>query len=1434
MEEQIIINTFTGGMDQDSSKLTIANNKALEVYNMRPLTDEGSSNGALVNVRGNAFHINIPDAPRIFKLIDDTISFGIGITFTQDIVTTVGTYTLSFVYDAVNFKEFLDQYQSALILNTDLASLGIRSARPTNEDVLVWLEGGENITSFIAGSGLLDFLYADVVQFPVVIGYTTIRDNVILFTASNDIAGIYGQIWEISYVDAVPSIRLAYHAPINFSKEHPIQAIGRYENPRTRRVYWTDNYNTPRSLNLASIDTMAVSIDTLGLLPSIRFTRPIYGEVSNTGVLPTGVYQYAYRLKSDGLVTRFSPLSQCVHIVVASESSAVYWRINDPNEYIGNTVPSPTNKAIQMSLTNLDIRYETVEIVSIYRTTSTGTPVVRIIEEQFIPTSGSITFTHTGNEIVSEMTIDEFLFLSVNFDKVKTLATKDNRLLLGNVTTSEFTDLRFNCRAYRWNSSQETYVGSGVAADTDWQDIDPFDVNTRQSFKDAINPFNANPNVVTGLQYIYQSDGTTLGGEGPFVKYQFVKQVIEGDTSHSYKIAADQAQTAPFINKARTIVSFDLRDDCAADQNNHWRDFKNPLVNGMVKGYQRGEIYRFALVLYDLAGRPSFAEWIGDIRFPEHYTPDPRFTGISADFHLYKKDGYNDASDLQQGNTLGIEFDITIPSDIREKITGYSVVRVDRTLSDKTRLGDGMLQVLKPNTGGSPNVDPDDCYFIPNVFGNWTPANDISERHVIGYFPEFLFNEHPTYNSGDRLVIHSISEEVPTLKDEVGLRPNCSYYKMWDCQDITVGQTNFYDLEDSTFLGRGQVHQFSGEDKFINYAWNTVDDDIYSAGNHCTYMLLSANLTWGDIYPYGIPSDFTDATHFSKFFATYERRVSDQYGGNTESDRSKNTYITCNNFIKFDAATSTTNQVFEVFGGDTYITFFGNTSGEKNIGNFLLATMPNILYPAALANPSMHGHFFPCETTFNNELRYDYHLANKADYLDSYLFPDVELAGKEGQYAFDMYKREPVYSFMNDTAIVYIPRPFNVDFVQEYDTRVYASNVKINGESTDNWRIFDQTTYRDAEGLYGPINNLIRFQDNIYYFQDKAMGRLLINPRAVVQAVEGTSLELGNGSILHEFDYISTVRGCKHQWAITATDVGIYWYDVLGKAILRLASNGADPISSIAGMSAFVSEKIEGTVLYNDNPILNQGVCASYNSLNKFKEILFTFRSTTGEGDFEVTKNVTLCYIEDEKVRAFTAFYDFHPSIYINTGNTLITPSTNGNSWNDLYLHNVGNYCEWYGITYDCKLSFYTHEAAPYTKIFTNVSWHTECLSAESLTIDAEIELLQNILNETWERVRFSNDTQNTDWITLNTVPLSGNLRRVQREWAMAIPRNKVKPNVTLSGGNIFSPLNLDASRLFKEQLRDKYMRVDLSKSNDSRHKFCAHYVRTFLMPSFR
>ena len=216
-------------------------------------------------------------------------------------------------------------------------------------------------------------------------------------------------------------------------------------------------------------------------------------------------------------------------------------------------------------------------------------------------------------------------------------------------------------------------------------------------------------------------------------------------------------------------------------------------------------------------------------------------------------------------------------------------------------------------------------------------------------------------------------------------------------------------------------------------------------------------------------------------------------------------------------------------------------------------------------------------------------------------------------------------------------------------------------------------------------------------------------------------------------------------------------------------------------------------------------------------------------------KSITVAY--NEITKGFTSFYDFHPSIYINSGSYFITPDTQNPclsgdasfNENKLYLHGVGNYGTFYNLIYQSTVTLISNMESSLTKTFDNISYHMESIWYPFPQTDLNINPVGtnisvntpviDISNNTFNKIRFYTDYQMSDYITLVPGP-TGNIRKKEQEWQMTVPRNIMNEN--LQDADIFNAFNYNPTRQFKDRMRDKYLFVDLI------------YDKTFFRPSYR
>ena len=1540
MPRHKITNTFMKGMNQDKTWTKANPDSYRESANLRPVTDDmGSSTGALATVRGNKFNFEFPDVPNSYLItISDALKDSLNGEPATMTVSIDGT-SFTFSYSANNAKAFYEQLANHI--NTSGYTNGV-TAQHNDSGVAVYsstyvelgvISGGT--TSSGVASPLQQAILGEATSNLEAIGEVELRDSLIIFTTSDNGGS---QIWEVSWntLDEA-ELKLIRHANDNFSKDFDIEAKSRYETNTIQRVYWTDDYNDLRSINVKSSSTF---LDKVDVKPSVKYSIPYPKAISQTGgTLPVGWYSYSYRQKNlGGSETSFSKWSAPFPINTSNEESDDYW------EYTGSLEDEESTKALTVEIPDIDSSFSNIDVVCMYQKDLESAANYFYVVEN-IELAGSTDFEFVHSAVDSTKYIDEAeLFIeSTIFNRCKTITIKDNRLLAGNIKDDSSDANDFDAFAARYPANSNVTRGYDNTVD-------------------KTNPYNKDSNVdKTGSerrglfdseQHKYKKGTSILGGTGENIEYEFITKELKVD---DYILSDTNPQgSAARVNiwKDESFIDSATVNNRTVQMGGYWNSFKNPFIACHFRGYMRSEVYRFGIVFFDKGGKALQVKWIDDIRMPEQKEV-AAFKSDSTGTYAY---------------SLGVKFNVTIPEAIKNRVSGFSIVRAERTKDDETIIGQGYMTDLGAkvmDTRTSLLQSPRNETFLRRVdriieYGG--PAElrkEIKSLHT----PKLLFKDRDRDLKGLKIrpiaAVSPASYAITNSGFNIGVDGNPGGSDKWRwTKFFNVPSLNYYygdndnvdnfkntsaEIEESYFL-LGQSSDrptkninnpfflydgisglvnfaapFGSDDNFNNIAVSGTNQQQFRARGGYAHIVKVDPLKNRDQY-YSSPNSLSQtsnsrilsSSYYSGFFQngnprwwigeaqrrmTFNlyRELSAQYGGASKNDIENTQYISTGHYQPvLDTDVSNTYSC-EVFGGDTYVSVYGqndfithNTTG--GFSTFEFAPEEDEAYG--------NGSFFVIEDKINYDWRQGVNInvvgtqpdfpapgnnfINWTDDLDKLANPNLAIADWESRQN-NHQKFLSLSSFSNLT--------------NEWDNRVWASEAKTNGEPTDSWSDFKVNNLMDVDGNLGPINKLETFNDDVYFFQDRGFGKLIVNPTPVVQASDNISLALGTGKVLHDYGYLSTNIGTKHQWSVFISPSAIYWFDILNKKPYKYASNaGAQELSDIKGMHSFFVDKIDNNLLSIDNPANEKGIRGAYDIINN--EALFTFLepktvykdtsdsynllapSLGGSGglvpegslvEYEGTKNIldedgnvidtvtyyrsfdviksypingsslipnayrTTEYLKErptylqsdftiafsEPMDAWSTFYEFTPTIYFNTRSRFLTPYINYK--NKVYLHNVGQYNKFYGEFFNSVLEIITNEAPDKTKVFDNVSWHTNARTKAG----AKGQTLDQI---TFDSYYCWNDYQHSGLITLDAN--SGTVRRVEREWQAPIPRNVV----TETGSNIdvLNPLNWDLNRMFNDRIRDKYLVQHFEYDGSKSDQFIINYINTYVRTSDR
>jgi hypothetical protein len=593
--------------------------------------------------------------------------------------------------------------------------------------------------------------------------------------------------------------------------------------------------------------------------------------------------------------------------------------------------------------------------------------------------------------------------------------------------------------------------------------------------------------------------------------------------------------------------------------------------------------------------------------------------------------------------------------------------------------------------------------------------------------------------------------------------------------------------------------------------------------------------------------NFFSSNFWHNYLANYTANIPDNsvYGGNSYFSRANTEYIFCNNFFRVSttAATSTI-----VYGGDTVVTlfdnvldFFDNYAGRElcnpTDGNWAQAAPP----PNNCFSPDVYNKWlasiFPVETSvpinyrrvrdklYNDSIQESNiagEVTNRFSRFTKNKNPDistnsVDWGNPNRIEEWETFRLDPVFLY-NYTRSIYrfFPKQPNAIIPDTYDCRIWRSQEKTDGEQVESWSVYKPGLYKDVESAYGPINNLIIFQDKMFYFQDKGFGVAQVDEQKLVKSGDNTAadLVLGSSGILERYDYISTKTGTRHQFSMSVSDYSIIWFDAYARKMYRYKPSGLEPVSDIKGLNAYLYNKLYGVLQTSDNPYRFRGIHSTYDF--RHNEFYMTFLDNSQD----VPLHITLVY--NDLLDGYVGEYTHYPKVYINDKLNIFSPNPNvvlGTEYEELFIHNYGNYVTFYDQSPDfSSLSFILNSNPTIEKVLNNLEFAVEAFKPNRLgTYDPQYDAVAQIdFYDFFDDMRIYDNYQNTDWFTLisNTLDYSGRTNYARKHksiWNTRVPSDRVLDVNT----SIFSPANLSTIKpSMTRRFKDKWFMVELRYNN--------------------
>lgn len=468
---------------------------------------------------------------------------------------------------------------------------------------------------------------------------------------------------------------------LNFSNEYPIKSISSLYKSIDRILYWTDNNEKPKFINLDNLDGFknkqgdwicdAFNINRQATsLPVLQLSSvSSYG-----GNLKLGTYMFFIRyIDYNNHKTDWLSFSNQIPIVDGNLTTGYFNITGNYNAAsdLDRYGVDPTNKIINLSISNLlpeEFKYYQLGVLEYINGTGVIANAYILDKRNF--TKETEIYSYTGNPTaIEEVTIaDEFIIPSVRVEKAASIETIDNRLIFANTSNKQYDWGKFQQAA---NQIEVEYVIKQIVSD------DLNDDSTK------------NPKHYDTSRSLMRGEVYALG-----IVY-FINEMpspvfhIPGRVKDLYSAAYGNTNNSSYTsNETNTPAAIDYWDSDIVSGN-------DTLAFG--NNSERWKVYNTAIKTNELAGQTLNGEEIvasGKLGYYETentYYPDTKDKDGNL---IYPNDGINTlkirhhkmpdtnlephskkVGNLQYIYPLGLNFNnITIPVEYQDVITGYKIV----------------------------------------------------------------------------------------------------------------------------------------------------------------------------------------------------------------------------------------------------------------------------------------------------------------------------------------------------------------------------------------------------------------------------------------------------------------------------------------------------------------------------------------------------------------------------------------------------------------------------------------------------------------------------------------------------------------------------------------------------------------------------------------
>jgi len=1209
-----------------------------------------------------------------------------------------------------------------------------------------------------------------------IVGHTFVGNNDVVIFSINEATGKseIGIVTEgCQYTTLVLSTCLA------LTRLHAVTGIFRIKNGCDRVIYFTDNFNAFRSINLDNLEQYT------NLDGSDNHYSPAYANTNDEwnctlmkhnpnffvpevsldtvqnggGSLLRGTYFFTIRYYD----TEFNPtnwvyMSQAVPIVGGSFSN--YDGVDGGNIDLTGNVLFKENKSILLNISNLDLNFPYYQLGVIEVTNGVQDEGDAFTLEIREINSSTSTYLYTGaSTSKTPSTIDELVINSVIFNKVKTVAQIDNRLVLGNTQEDnrDWAVFQRETSKVLVNSTNEIFDKSLI---NESSKSGAYYFHNRSYMKDEV--------YALGIVYVFK-DGT------------------ESPAFHIPGRAKDTAATTTLTYSNQDLVT-------QGNLNTHNRN----VVPSTLDGEPTTEGWDSQLLLVSATNpvadpkREVYEDEVAHIPISEFTTPTGPKAGNTIERWKVVNTGIQFGSEISLHVNSYFECD-DMYSDIQD-CTGTSIWGTDywgNTL-EGTPIRHHKLfdETLVPCHDGA-EARP-------------TGKLDVDKQSVVGsiYTTKFLVSNinYPTAYASDIQGYYVVrverTSETETVADkgivgEIGIQTPGYYYTAGACGSIGNGGLPFFQLPvfPGPFLSADDAKLFISPKtqfeqslkqvdyfKFENYrrgygdpsleyyleessiipATSGASRDLNRQSNGFFYIEpetyqpasgaftnIIENATFNmSFYVWGLTATFPSGTGV----APEHIYMSAKYWRKPYSNLFSLTYT---NTGPMQTATGAT--IVEVTGGDTFISEL--TFGHINNGSGVLAVQLNH-YTESSINSELRGH---------GTEAYETHIRYYPGWVETFLnldeFPDDPAA----DYAFNYFRYDKHYS-QESNFRTFFPLPLQWDYCTEcpnsFPYRVWYSERAYQEELSDNYKNILANNYQDLLGSGGEITSLFVLRDQLYCLSENAAWFIPSRPQQLT--TNENNVFIGTGDIFSVPPRrLETVErgygGTLDPFTVNVSEFGAFWVDQNnGKVFLLAGQQGGLKDISMSGMRNWfngnaeleIPLQIEGFSNFSTLHPQGAGFISTYDP--RHNRIILTkkdyriidptilavlvidetyvfgttygYNTVTGEfyewtvgpsetildwqSNTAIIEDLSWTISFDFRMQAWDSFHSYRPAWMWHNQNTFFSTPTNGE---DGWKHDSLTFGDYYEDNHKSVMEFIVNKDPGLTKVLDSLIIYSKC-----------------------------------------------------------------------------------------------------------------------------